>query len=100
MNLHATELPSSLRADYSALLLSLASVTPMRGESAVQATVRKMSNEEAESVAERIVTLFGQVARLSGPRALDDPAPVAGESVDFEPTAEGADVLPLFAAKA
>ena len=59
-----SDLPKELRDDYVALERSLSSVRPMRGETAVQATVRKMSDEEAGRYAEKIVTLFGMMTRL------------------------------------
>jgi hypothetical protein len=41
----------------------MSSVRPLRGESAVQATVRKMSDLEAGGVAMRIVDMLGIIAR-------------------------------------
>jgi hypothetical protein len=38
-------------------------VPPLRGENAVQATVRKMSDLEAGGIAVRIVNMLGVVAR-------------------------------------
>jgi hypothetical protein len=38
----------------------------MRGETAIQATVRKMSDVEAGNVAERIVNMLGVLARVQG----------------------------------
>jgi hypothetical protein len=42
----------------------MARVKPLRGETAIQATVRKMSDLEAGKMAMRIVNLLGVVARL------------------------------------
>jgi hypothetical protein len=41
----------------------MSSVPPLRGETAVQATVRKMSDTEAGGVAMRIVNMLGIIAR-------------------------------------
>jgi hypothetical protein len=41
----------------------MSSVPPLRGETAVQATVRKMSDMEAGGVAMRIVNMLGIIAR-------------------------------------
>jgi hypothetical protein len=41
----------------------MSSVSPLRGENAVQATVRKMSDTEAGGVAMRIVNMLGIIAR-------------------------------------
>ncbi len=95
--LDAGDLPPSLRADLGALLAAFESVAPLRGETAVQSTVRKMSNEQAEELAARVVTLFGQVARLSSPRPVEDAmraVPASGAEDG------GADVHTLFAAEA
>ena len=60
--LDLSELPLELRDDGRAILAGLESVRPLRGESAVQATVRKMSAEQADEIARRIVTLFAELA--------------------------------------
>jgi hypothetical protein len=96
--LEASELPSSLRGDWRSLLDAFEAVPPLRGETAVQSTVRKMSLEEAERLAAQVVTLFGQVSRLCAPRAVEEPSRLAG---DGEPgSRDRAEVLPLFAAEA
>ena len=58
------DLPRELRDDFTSLVHSLSKVQPMRGETAVQATVRKMSDIEASKHAEQIVTILGSMARL------------------------------------
>jgi len=58
------ELPRELRDDYGQLAQQLSRVQPMRGESAVQATVRKMSDAEAGNVAQRIVGMLATLTRL------------------------------------
>ena len=98
--LPAAELPAAVRGEFVSLLQAFESVAPMRGESAVQATVRKMSADDAEQLASQIVTLFGNVARASSPRAVEDAGRSANESFDFDDATDGADVLPLFALKA
>lgn len=61
--LSATDVPGSLRADFEALCQRMTEVSPMRGETAVAATVRKMSIDEADRCAERIVALLDAVHR-------------------------------------
>lgn len=61
--LSATDVPGSLRADFVALCQRMTEVSPMRGETAVAATVRKMSIDEADRCAERIVALLDAVHR-------------------------------------
>lgn len=57
------ELPKEIREEFSSLSTSLSRVRPMRGETAVQATVRKMSDLEAGRVAMRIVNMLGVIVR-------------------------------------
>ena len=57
--LSADALPEALRADFQACHDALTRERPLRGEDAVRATVRKMSNQEADEVACRVVRLFG-----------------------------------------
>ena len=59
------DLPAAARQEFIDIVRSLEAVRPLPGESAVQATVRKMSAEEADRCASRIVGLFGELARLS-----------------------------------
>lgn len=58
-HLSVDALPDALRADFQACHDALTREWPLRGEDAVRATVRKMSNEEADEVACRVVRLFG-----------------------------------------
>ena len=57
------ELPKEIRDEFSSVASSMQCVRPMRGESAVQATVRKMSEIEADRLATRIVNMLGVIAR-------------------------------------
>ena len=66
----ASELPAALQEQFLEIRQGLESVRPLPGETAVQATVRKMSAEQANLVAARIVDLFGEVARASPVTAL------------------------------
>jgi hypothetical protein len=63
--LNAEELPDPLRAQYRACHEALTRERPERGEDAVRATVRKMSNSEADAVASSVVRLYGAFARES-----------------------------------
>ena len=69
--LDPSELPLELRDECRAILEELESVRPLPGESAVQATVRKLSVEQADEVARRIVTLFAELALAPEPDLLD-----------------------------
>ena len=62
-DLEEDELPKEIREEFSSLSSCLSCVRPMRGETAIQATVRKMSDQEAGSVAMRIINMLGVIAR-------------------------------------
>ena len=85
------DLPDSLREDFAALRAELEAVKPMPGETAVQATVRKMSAEQADRCAARIVAIATGYARDAAGMA---PRP-AREARDYSDT-----VIPLFAVEA
>ena len=58
------ELPESLRGEFRACHEALTREPPLlRGEDAVRATVRKMSNHEADEVACSVVRLFAALVR-------------------------------------
>jgi hypothetical protein len=57
------ELPKEIRDEFSSLSKSMSRVRPMRGETAIQATVRKMSDLDAGRMAVRIVNMLGVIAR-------------------------------------
>jgi hypothetical protein len=60
------ELPKEIRDEFSTLSTCMCRVRPMRGETAIQATVRKMSDLEAGTVAVRIVNMLAVIARVQG----------------------------------
>ena len=62
-NIDAEEIPKEIREEFCSLSTCMSSVSPLRGENAVQATVRKMSDNEAGGVAMRIVNMLGIIAR-------------------------------------
>jgi hypothetical protein len=59
----AEDLPPELRAPFATLRTELEAIKPLAGETAVQATVRKMSPEQAETYALRVVNLYGDLLR-------------------------------------
>ena len=62
------ELPRELRDDFRSFSDSLTRERPLlRGEDAVRATIRKMSNGEAEAAAMSVVKMFCALQRGSGP---------------------------------
>jgi hypothetical protein len=60
---NAEELPEALRAEFRACHDALTRERPLRGEDAVRATVRKMSNQDADEVAGSVVRLFAGLVR-------------------------------------
>ena len=60
---NAEELPEGLRAEFRACHEALTREAPMRGEDAVRATVRKLSNNEADELACSVVRLFAAMVR-------------------------------------
>jgi hypothetical protein len=63
-DLDEEELPREIREEFTSLSTTMCCVRPMRGETAIQATVRKMSDSEAGGCAVRIVGMLGVLARL------------------------------------
>ena len=62
-DLDEDELPKEIREEFCSLSDCMSCVRPMRGETAIQATVRKMSDIEAGRIAMRIVNMLGVIAR-------------------------------------
>jgi hypothetical protein len=61
--LEQDELPKEIREEFCSLTTCMSCVRPLRGETAEQATVRKMSDREAGNIAMRIVNMLGVIAR-------------------------------------
>lgn len=57
------ELPKEIREEFCSVADCMSCVRPLRGETAEQATVRKMSDLEAGRLANRIVNMLGVIAR-------------------------------------
>jgi hypothetical protein len=58
------ELPKEIREEFYSVCDCMSCVRPLRGETAEQATVRKMSDHEASQVANRILNMLGTLARM------------------------------------
>jgi hypothetical protein len=63
VSLPADEIPIEVRESYSQVMRCLCGVQPLRGEDAVAASVRKMSNQEADECAAQIVEIFGLMCK-------------------------------------
>ncbi len=57
------QVPGDVRESFEQVMRALCGVRPLRGEDAVAASVRKMSNQEADDCAALIVEIFGSVSR-------------------------------------
>jgi hypothetical protein len=65
------ELPREIREEFRSVNLSLTRERPMlRGEDAVRATTRKMSNDEADRLASTVVRLFAAMPRAAAAPAV------------------------------
>jgi hypothetical protein len=62
-SLQEADIPSEVRECYAQVMRSLRGVAPLRGEDAVTASVRKMSNQEADDCAAQIVEIFGMMCK-------------------------------------
>ncbi len=63
LGLDQEDLPKEIREEFSSVCSCMSCVRPLRGETAEQATVRKMSDLEASQIAVRIVNMLGVIAR-------------------------------------
>src|SRR5690242_8395222 len=86
-NIEADDVPREVRLQFLELSSAMQRERPLRGEDAVRATIRKMSNEDAEQHASLIVRMF---CRLTRQQELELPVPSA---------VSGGAVVQLFAAE-
>jgi hypothetical protein len=78
------QLSGDVRESFGQVMRCLRGVQPLRGEDAVAASVRKMSNQEADECAALIVEIFGLMSRDHA--TLNRPNPVVQlRSVDCAP---------------
>ena len=85
-NIDPDDVPRELRLQFLDLSKAMQRERPLRGEDAVRATIRKMSNEEAESHSALIVRMF---CRMTRQQELELPLP----------SQTGGAVVQLFAAE-
>ena len=86
-NIDAEDVPREVRLQFLELSSAMQRERPLRGEDAVRATIRKMSNEDAERHAAHIVRMF---CKLTRQQELELPVPAQN----------GGAVVQLFAAEA
>jgi hypothetical protein len=85
-NLEPDDVPRELRLQFLELAAAIQRERPLRGEDAVRATIRKMSNEEAERHAAHIVRMF---CRMTRQQELELPMPGSSAAVVQLFAAEG-----------
>jgi hypothetical protein len=82
------QLPGDVRESFGQVMRCLRCVQPLRGEDAVAASVRKMSNQEADDCAALIVEIFGLMCRdhatLNRPNSVVQLHGVDCAAADFE----------------
>ena len=84
-------IPGDLRESYNQMMRSLCGVAPLRGEDAVAASVRKMSNQEADDCAALIVEMFGRMSRAQAGNGRSGNTLVKLHSVDSGPETDSAE---------
>lgn len=90
-HIDADDLPDGVHEEFAALCRELVAVTPLPGESPVQATVRKMSPADTDSCALRLAKLVAGYLQAGHPATVRTPR-------EARPASET--VIPLFAAEA
>jgi len=83
-------IPCDLRDTYEQVMRSLSGVPPLRGEDAVAASVRKMSNQEADDCAALIVDMFGRMSRAPASNVRNGGTLVKLHSVELSADTESA----------
>lgn len=79
------QLPSEIQETFGQVVRWLRGVQPLRGEDAVAASVRKMSNQEADDCAALIVEMFGRMCRLQANAGRSSSSVVKLHSVEADP---------------
>jgi hypothetical protein len=92
------ELPSEVRESFSQVMRSLGGVQPLRGEDAVAASVRKMSNQDADDCAALIVEIFGLICRSQADAQRPSASVVQLRSVECSSPADEFEIPVLTAA--
>jgi hypothetical protein len=87
-SLEPDDVPRELRLQYLELCSAMQRERPLRGEDAVRATIRKMSNDDAQRHASLIVRMFCRMTRQHE-MELPMSTPNAGAVVQLFAAAEG-----------
>jgi metal-dependent amidase/aminoacylase/carboxypeptidase family protein len=98
-HINEAELPTALRAELARIRLVLVAAEPLPGETNVQATVRKMSIDDAERLATDVVTLASDIAKGSSQQLSwsDDSQALVTRTEPRARRLAGRKVTPMFA---
>lgn len=78
------ELPVAIKEDFAELRSMMTGVEPFNGEGHIRATVRKMSVDEADRCAHKMLEIYTNLVRLDGD--IEDIAPISiGEKQRIPP---------------
>lgn len=94
IHVDVAELPVPVRSTFTELFSQLQTATPLRGETAAQATIRKLSDREAQSYAQRIVELWVTADARQAQDASSRRRQQAAEALGLRPS--DTNVIPLF----
>lgn len=94
IHVDVAELPVSVRSSLIELSAQLQAATPLRGESAAQATIRKLSDQQAQHYAQQIVELWAAADARQSHDATLRRRQQAAEALGLRPT--DTNVIPLF----
>lgn len=75
--IEAHQIPEALRAEFAAMCAAMRRERPLPRENPVRASIRKMSNEEANAYAALVVRAFSAVAQAREPASAARPTPAA-----------------------
>ena len=79
------QLPADIRSTFSQIIRSFTGVQPLPGEDAVVASVRKMSNQEADDCAALVVEIYASLHRAETNVGRSSAAVVQLRSVECNP---------------
>jgi nitrogenase molybdenum-iron protein alpha/beta subunit len=86
VHIHEKDLPADVWEELRALTDTLTRVGPeLRGDDALRATIRKMSNSDAEIAASAVVRMFGAVSRAMAVREREREAPTQINATNVVP---------------
>lgn len=94
IHVDAAELPVPVRSSLAELQRELQTATPLRGESAARATIRKLSDRDAQQYAQRIVELWAAADARHAQDATLRRRQQAADALGLRPT--DTNVVPLF----